>query len=66
LTLAELGRRLGVGEKTLRNAQAHGLRAIRPPWGRGQKYILGADVLAHFEQLAQADGCDHEGADHAD
>ena len=51
LTLAELGRRLGCGEKSLRHAQADGLRTIRPPWGR-QKLVLGADVLAYFEQLA--------------
>jgi hypothetical protein len=50
MTLAELKRRLGLGEHAIRQARRAGLRLIA--FGRG-KFVLGADVLAFFEALAQ-------------
>jgi len=49
LPLSELGRRLGMGHKTLARVQRAGLRTVL--FGR-MKYALGADVLAFFRRLA--------------
>ncbi len=49
LPLAELGRRLGMGNKTLAAIQRDGLRAVQV--GK-RKYCLGSDVLVFFQDLA--------------
>lgn len=48
--LAEVARRLGWGQRSIRAAQRRGLRTI--PFGK-MKYCLGADVLRFFEALGQ-------------
>jgi len=56
MPLREAARRLGFGAKTVAKAQRDGLRTIE--YGR-MKYLLGRDMLAFFEKLAeeqQADG----------
>ena len=53
LPRAEVARRLGVGAKTLRQAERNGLRVI--VLGKS-KFCLGADVLEFFKQLADRQG----------
>ena len=53
LPLSEVRRRLGIGYKTAAKAQRDGLRTI--PYGR-QKFVLGADILAFFRDLAERQG----------
>ena len=50
LPLAEVARRLGWGQRTIRRAQREGLRCVA--FGKC-KYCLGADVLAFFQTLAE-------------
>jgi hypothetical protein len=47
-TLAELGRRLGMGRKTLARAQKDGLQTVA--FGR-MKYVRGQAVLDFFQDL---------------
>ena len=49
-SLAELRRRLGWAEHSVRHARLAGLRLV--VFGR-QKYCLGEDVLAFFRRLAE-------------
>ena len=50
LPLRELGRRFGLGQKSLRAIQRDGLRTIQV--GR-LKFVLGGDILTFFERLAE-------------
>jgi hypothetical protein len=49
LTLREFGRRLGLGNRALCDAQRQGLRAVL--FGR-VKFIVGSDALDFFRRLA--------------
>ncbi len=50
LPLRVVAHRLGWGQRTIRKAQADGLRTIR--YG-SMKYCLGADILKWFGELAE-------------
>lgn len=50
MTLREFGRRLGLGPRALCDAQRQGLRAVL--FGR-VKYVVGADAIDFFRQLAE-------------
>ena len=50
LPLREAARRLGFGQKTIRQAQRAGLRTVE--FGR-MKYVIGQDVLDFFRRLAE-------------
>jgi len=53
ITLREFGRRLGLGNRALCDAQRQGLRTVL--FGR-VKFVLGADALGFFRRLADGDG----------